>query len=122
MLQNEQISERVKKLILKHRVSDYYVHKNAHIPKSSFSRMINNTQEWKLQYVVSIATLFRVEIDWLLYGRLNHTIDELSKENAELKEEVLILREKVSTYEVAAKKASDIQPSKKQKNKKEKMK
>lgn len=116
MLQNDQITERIKKLILQNKVSDYYVWKNAHIPKSSFSNMINNNSEWKLEYIASIAVLFNVEIEWLIFGKANYIIQELVKENKSLYDEVLVLREKVATYEVAAKKASEIKVKKKHKS------
>ncbi len=70
--------------------------------------MINNSSEWKLDYIVSIAVLFNVEIEWLVFGKANYIIQELVKENKTLKDELMILREKVETYEVAAKKASGI--------------
>ncbi len=115
MFNNSQITERIKKLILTNKKSDYYVWKNANIPKSSFSKMINNISEWKLKHVVSVVMLFSVEIESVLFGKENYVHSKLLKEYKELKEKVMMLREKVATYEIAAKKASGIKVKQKSK-------
>lgn len=71
--------------------------------------MINNTSDWRLEYVVAIAILFKVDIEWLLFGTAKYMIDQLAQENKQLKEEVEMLKDKVASYEVAANKFLEIQ-------------
>lgn len=103
MLENEEITARIKGLISANNKSEYYVCKKTNIPKSSFSRMINNHSAWKIEYLISISSLFNVELDWLLYGLKNYRINELKETINSLKQEVMTLKDKITIYESAAK-------------------
>lgn len=108
MLQNDEITARIKGLIAANKVSEYFVCKKTKIPKSSFSRMINNNSVWKIEYLILISSLFNVELEWLLYGLKNHRVNELKETIYSLKQEVMLLKDKISIYESAAKNLVDL--------------
>lgn len=102
-INHKEITERVKSLILKNKVSDYYVWKNAVIPRATLSVMINNKSSWKLEYLISIANLFSVSFNWLLFGEDDYEEQQLIKENLNLREQNIMLKEEVETYRVIRK-------------------
>ena len=110
MIEHEQITERVKSLILKNHVSDYYVWKNAKIPNASFSMMINNKAKWKLEFLVGISKLFNEPLNWLIFGEKEHFEKELIQENKKIKEENILLREEVATYRTIKKEFLKLAP------------
>jgi len=98
MIQHQEITERVKSLILKNHVSDYYVWKNAEIPNASFSMMINNKAKWKLEFLVDIAELFNESFVWLVFGDDDHIEKKILYEIQNLKEENTLLKEELKNY------------------------
>lgn len=99
-IDHKKITERVKHLILKEKVSDYYVWKHAFIPNASFSMMINSKSNWKLEHLVNIAKLFQVSFNWLVFGDENCIKKEFLYEIKELREENLLLKEELSDYRI----------------------
>lgn len=112
---SESISDRIIELMETKGVKAYKVCKDTKIPEGTFSRSIKTPDTWKLQHLEKLSKYFMVSLDYLVTGDSKHIDEKIQKELYKMKEEVLILREKVATYEFAAKQI--IQESKKQKTK-----
>lgn len=97
-IKHSEITERIKTIIKKNSVSDYYVWTKTNIPRASFSAMINNKSPWKLEQLVDIANLFSECFNWLVFGEEDATTKELMNQINKLKKEDRLLRIEFGDY------------------------
>lgn len=99
----EDVSGRIRELMDSRSLTPYRICKDISMPEITFHRSSKTSDKWKLQHLAKIAEYFKVSLDYLVTGNTNNTNEKLREENYKLKEEVALLRNKVSTYEIAAK-------------------
>jgi hypothetical protein len=99
----ETISGRIQELMDLKNLTPYRICKDIGMPEISFHRSIKTNDKWKLQHLVRIAEYFQVSLDYLASGNTNNINEKLRVENYKYREELLLLRERITTYEVAAK-------------------
>jgi hypothetical protein len=103
MLSNKEIqkniSESIYRELKRRKWSVYKLHKESKVPKSSLYFMLENKNEWSLDYLMRISSILGLSLETIIFQSENYINKELVKKCEEQKEELMLLKDKVATYE-----------------------
>lgn len=93
------ISESIIKELKRRKWSVYKLHKESKIPKSSLYFMLDNKNDWSLDYLMKISSILGLSLETIIFQSENYINKELVKKCEEQNDEIMMLRDKVATYE-----------------------
>lgn len=100
---NKAITKKVLAELRKRHWTPYKLYMTAGLKKSTLYSILDGSSNWSTEYIEKVGEVLNLSYDQLVYDTDNYIIDSLVKENTKLKEDVLILQDKIETYESIAK-------------------
>jgi hypothetical protein len=94
-----QITKRIKELMKNNKYTAYKLCKFCQIPQSSFSKMIRNHWDWKLEYLIKISKYFSISLDYLVYGKMEDMHKRLYPIYQKFQYEIICLKEELIKLE-----------------------